>query len=179
VKAAELRLLWQDETTLHRMTSSAPPISQNVQESSVNGRAVYDVILEEEPADRIGQSLSGEMVGLIAGIRADFLSYGPRHPVRRALADWDRTCRRRHRATSMQWFDHSQGPICGSMIYDVANGTSILWCAYRYQVAYPRAERLIASGLRFIGDALTRAEEASRGAVHDREGCDVCREEEA
>lgn len=174
--APALRLLFRDEAMLHRMTSSAPPISRNVQEATVNGRAVYDVILEEEPADRIGQSLSGEMVSLIAGIRADFVSYGPRHPIRRSLSEWDRACRRRHR--SLRWFDHYQGPICGEMLHAVIEGgASVRWCAERYAISYSRAESLIGAGLNFVGDRYSQWEDDQLGIVHDADRCPTCIDE--
>lgn len=173
---AELRSLFADESYLHRLTSSAPPISSNVTETTApNGRAYYDVLLEEEPADRIGQSLSGEMVALIGGIRADFVSYGPRHPIRRALAEWDRACRRRHRLPS--WRDHAT-PICGDMLRAVVEGgAGVWWCAQYWEIPYPRAEHLIASGLAFLGERYSRSQDDALGIVHDRDRCDVCRAE--
>jgi hypothetical protein len=175
MKAADLRDLFRDETSLHRMTSSAPPISQNVSESTVAGRVVYDLILEEEPADRIGQSLSGEMVSLIAGIRADFVSYGPRHPVRRALSEWERSCRRRHRS----WYDHAS-PICGEMLRAVVEGgASVWWCSQRYAISYPRAERLILDGINFVGERYTRWEDDQLGIIHDADRCPTCIDEAA
>lgn len=155
MNAAELRLLYQDESSLRRMTSSAPPISSNVTESTIAGRIVYDVELQEEPADRIGQSLSGEMVALIAGIRADFTSYGPRHPIRRALSEWERHCRRRHQG----WYDH-HGALCADMVRAVIEGgASVLWCSQRFGVSWPRAERHIIAGLNFIGERVERWEQ--------------------
>lgn len=172
---AELRSLYGDESSLHRMTSSAPPVSQNVTEHESGGRIYYEVELDREPPDRIGQSLSGELVALIAGIRADFTSYGPRHPIRRALAEWDRACRRRHRPPT--WRDHAT-PICGEMLYAVVNGCSVLWCSQRWGIEYPRAERLIGTGLAFVAERYARSQDDQLGIVHDRDRCTVCREEE-
>jgi len=169
-----LRGLYRDETSLHRMTSSAPPISQNVTETMIRGRVVYDVELQEEPGDRIGQSLSGEMVSLIGAIRADFVSYGPRHPIRRAMAEWDRSCRRRHRA----WADHSQRPLCGDLLRAVIEGgASTRWCAERYALSYPRAERMIVSGLNFVGERYSRWQDDQLGIIHDADRCPTCLDE--
>ena len=161
------------------MTSSAPPTTQNVTETTIKGRIVYDVELHEEPADRIGQSLSGELVALIAGIRADFTSYGPRHPVRRALTEWERACRSRHRpGPSLQWRDHAAGPLCSDLLRAASIGVSLRWCAVEWDVPYPRAERLLLAGLRFVAERVARAQDDALGIVHDRERCDVCQEEE-
>jgi hypothetical protein len=178
VNAVELRELYDDESDLHRMTSSAPPVVSNVTEHEAGGRIYFEVMLEEEPADRIGQSLSGELVALIAGIRADFTSYGPRHPVRRAMTQWERSCRRRHRVgPSLQWRDHQDGPLCSDMLSAVIKGRcSILWCAIEWDVPYPRAERLLLAGLRYVSDQVAQAQEAQLGIVHDRDRCDTCRE---
>lgn len=158
MNASELRMLWQDESYLRRTTSSAPPLSSDVREvTGSNGRTYYDVETWEEPADRNGQNLSGELVALIGGIRADFTSYGPRHPIRRALAEWERTCRRRHRLPT--WKDH-RTPICGAMLRDVIEGgASVRWCAERYGLSWPRAERLILAGMNFVGARYERWED--------------------
>jgi hypothetical protein len=173
MNASELRNLYDDESDLHRMTSSAPPVSQNVTEHEAGGRVYFEVMLEEEPADRIGQSLSGELVALIAGIRADFTSYGPRHPVRRAMTQWERICRRRHRPPT--WRDHGAGPLCSDMLYAVIKGRcSLLWCSIEWDVEYPRAERLLLSGLRYVSHEVERAAEQQLTGVHDADGCDDC-----
>jgi hypothetical protein len=171
----ELRALYADESSLHRLTSSAPPVVAQISEHSVGERLYYEVMLEEEPADRIGQSLSAEMVALIGAIQVDFVSYGPRHPIRRALAEWERSCRRRHRkGPSLQWRDHD-GPLCGEMLYAVVNGASLWWCAQRWEVPYPRAERLIGAGIRFVAERYARWQDDALGIVHDRDHCEVCR----
>ena len=174
MNAADLRALYADESSLHRMTSSAPPISSNVTETTIRGRLVYEVDYTEEPPDRIGQSMSSEMIALVAGIRADFTSYSPRHPIRRAMSEWERSCRRRHRPTAMQWRDHSNGPLCGNLLFDVVNGCSVRWCAERYGIGFPRAERLIAAGLRFVAERYTQWEESQLGIVHDPDHCETC-----
>ena len=176
MNTSELRNLYDDESDLHRMTSSAPPVSQNVTEHESGGRIYFEVMLEEEPADRIGQSLSGELVALIGAVRTDFASYGPRHPIRRALADWERACRRRHRLPT--WRDHAT-PICGEMLYAVVNGCSVLWCSQRWGIEYPRAERLIAAGLAFVGERYARSQDDQLGIRHDVEACEICRRERA
>ena len=180
VTPAELRDLFDDESDLHRLTSSAPPLVINIVERTVGDRVWYETWTEEEPADRVGQSLSGELVALIAGIRADAASYGPRHPVRRALSEWERICRRRHRpGPSLQWRDHSAGPICAEMLFAVVHDSSVAYCAERWHVPFPRTERLLLSGLRFVADRLERWQDEQLGLTHDREQCAVCREEAA
>lgn len=174
MNASELRSLYDDESSLHRMTSSAPPVVSNVIEhEDKDGHIWFEVFPEEEPADRIGQSLSGELVALIAGIRADFTSYGPRHPVRRAMTQWERICRRRHRPPT--WRDHGAGPLCSDMLYAVIKGrTSLLWCSDQWDVPYPRAERLLLSGLRYVSHEVERAAEQQLTGTHDTDGCDDC-----
>ena len=140
MNTAALRLLFRDETTLRRLTASAPPVVQNVNERNVGTRIVYEVMLEEEPPDRIGESISAELVALVGGIRADFTSYGPRHPIRRAMAEWDRQCGRKHQG----WYDHDGRRLCGEMLRAVIEGNaSVMWCSERFGVPWPRAERLI------------------------------------
>jgi hypothetical protein len=175
VTPADLAASFSDESFVHRLTASAPPVVVNISERNIGVRVVYDYELQTEPPDRIGLSLSAEMVSLVGAIRADFASYGPRHPVRRALTQWERACRRRHRPDALRWRDHADGPLCGLLLFDVAHGCSILWCARRYEVGYPRAERLIAAGLRYVADELERHEEALLGYIHDRDRCDTCR----
>ncbi len=180
VNVAELRLLFLDETFVHRMSTSAPPVVQQVTEHSrPDGGVYFEVKPEEEPAAMIGMNLSAEMVSLIAGVTSWGVSYSPRHPVRRALNEWDRNCRRRHRATSMQWLDHLQGPICGQMLRDVIEGgASAWWCSQRYQVPYPRAARLLRMGQDFLSERMIRWGDEQLGLVHDRVACQVCRVEE-
>ena len=157
MNAAQLRAAHADETTLHRMTSSAPPLVSEIHEvTGRNGRVYYDVETWEEPADQVGQSLSGELVALIGNIRADFTSYGPRHPIRRALAEWDRHCGRRHQS----WYDHDGRRLCGEMVRAVIEGgASVMWCADRYGVSWPRAERHIIAGLNYIGGRVNQWEQ--------------------
>lgn len=180
MKAAELRTLYRDETVLHRMTSSAPPVVSEIsQTTGRNGRAYYDVTDHMDLPDQIGQNMSAELVSLIGEVRLDWASYGPRHPIRRALVEWERSCRRRHRPdASLRWRDHA-GPICGEMLYAVVNGCSVRWCAERWGVPFPRAERLIAAGVRFVAERYARSQDDALGMAHDREACDVCREEGA
>ena len=177
----ELRDLYGDESLIVRLTSSAPPLVSQVSEHNRPGGGVYfEVIMEEEPADRIGQSLSGQMVSLIGGIGPDLATYSPRWPIRRALQEWERTCRRRHRPLpSSQWRDHTEGPLCSDLLRAASVGVSLRWCSEAWGVPYLRAERLLDAGLRFVNERLVRWQDEQLGLVHDREACDVCREEGA
>ena len=174
----DLRDLLNDESTIVRLTSSAPPLVSQVSEHTVKGRIVYEIVLEEEPADRIGQSLSGPMVSLIGGIADGIATYSPRWPVRRALQEWERSCRRRHRpGPSLQWRDHASGPLCSDLLRAASIGVSLRWCCDQWGIEYPRAERLLAAGLRFMAERMERWQDNMLGLVHDRDRCDVCREE--
>ena len=175
---AELRDLYNDESLIPRLTSSAPPLVSQVSEHTASdGRVYFEITYSEEPADRIGQSLSGPMVSLIGGVTEDGAAYGPRWPVRRALEEWERSCRRRHRPTSTAWRDHSQGPLCSDLLRAVSVGVSLRWCATMWGVPYPRAERLLNGGLRFVGERLARWQDDTLGIAHDRDHCEVCRAE--
>lgn len=156
MRSVEARDLYRDEVAgLVRLTSSAPPLVSNVEVRVRDGRTIYEVIVWEEPADAIGQSMSAALLALVGGIRADFISYGPRHPIRRAMAEWDRQCRRRHRLPT--WNDHAV-PICGDMLRAVVEGgASVRWCAEHWGLSYPRAERLVVLGLNYVGEQYARA----------------------
>lgn len=168
---AQLRLDFANEMP-ERLTSASPPIVRTVQDSA--GR--YEVIEEAEPADANGRNLSAAMVTLIGSITAELSFYPPRYPVRRALAEWERTCRRRHRGG--QWWDHAERPLCGELLRaHVEHGVSVLWLSDHFQVSYPRAERLISSGAAFVAERLSRWQDEKLGIAHDREHCAVCREE--
>lgn len=185
MNTAELRLLYRDETVLldggmaPGLTVSYPPVTHNfIEHNKRDGGVWYEDELEEEPADRNGQNLSAAMVTLIGGIRADFTGYGPRHPIRRALAEWERSCRRRHRSDAMRWRDHLQGPICGEMLRaSIEGGCSYLWCAERWGIGYDRAKQLIQAGERFMAERYARSQDDALGIVHDRDRCEQCREE--
>jgi hypothetical protein len=180
VTPAELRDLFGDESLIVKMTSSAPPLVSQVSEHNrPDGGVYYEVILEEEPADRIGQSLSGQMVSLIGGVTVDLATYSPRWPLRRALQEWERSCRRRHRPLpSSQWRDHVNGPLCSDLLRAASIGVSLQWCAETWGIPYPRAERLREAGLRFVAERIARWEGDQLGIVHDREACEVCQEEQ-
>ena len=193
---AELRDLFNDESLIPRMTSSAPPLVSQVSEhTAADGRVYFEITYSEEPADRTGQNLSGPMVALIGGVTTHHppdncedcrrnpllneqrTSYGPRWPVRRALEEWERSCRRRHRPTSTQWRDHDKGPLCSDLLRCASVGVSLLWCCNAFGIEYPRAERLLNSGLRFVGERLARWQDDALGIAHDRDRCEVCRAE--
>lgn len=161
---AELRLLFEDETNVHRMTASAPPVVRYLERSR---SGAYHVTEEAEAADRIGENLSAPLVQLIGGIieghdseacpeclsnplkAEDTTHYGPRHPVRRALMDYERVCRRRHRLPA--WTDHAAGPVCAIMLrMMVEHGTSLLWASSEVGVSYARAERHVTAAAAFV-----------------------------
>ncbi len=152
-----LRLAFADESAIPRMTASAPPVVVNISEHTAkDGHTYFEYEPFEEPPAAIGQSLSAALISLIGNITSDAAFYGPRHPVRRALSEYDRICRRRHRLPT--WTDHPT-PICGEMLRArVEGGASIIWCANRYGISYPRAERLLAAGEEYVNRSLIEAE---------------------
>ena len=105
-----LKVAYRDEARIPRLTTSAPPVVRYLTRSR---SGAYDVTEEKEPADQVGESMSAGLLLLIGGIigrhdadrcpdclanplkAEDSTRYGPRHPVRRALADFERLCRRR------------------------------------------------------------------------------------
>lgn len=177
---AEFRELFGDESLVLKLTSSAPPLVSQVSEHNRPGGGVYyEVIWEEEPADRIGQSLSGQMVSLIGGVTETLVSYSPRWPVRRAMQEWERMCRRRHQPSDVRWRDHQDGPLCSDLLRASSVGVSLRWCCDAWNVPYPRGERLLDAGLRFVNERLARWQDEQLGIVHDREACQICREEAA
>ena len=180
MNTADLRLLFQDETVLHRLTSSAPPVVREITEHNrPDGGVYFEFALIEEPAAAIGQSMSAEMVSLVGNVTESLSFYGPRHPIRRALNEWDRSCRRRHRSTSLLWRDHAhQSNLCGQMLRDVIEGgASAWWCAQRYEISYPRTERLLKAGADFLSERYARWQDDQLGIIHDRVRCEVCRAE--
>lgn len=168
---SQLRLSFQEEMP-ERLTSASPPIVRTVQESG--GR--YEVIEEAEPADANGRNLSAAMVMLIGSITAELNFFPPRYPVRRALAEWERTCRRRHRPPT--WRDHTPGPICSMMLRAmVEGGASLKWAADSVglvDVGYLRAERLVFAGTEFVRLRLTHWEHERMGIGLDPD-CAMCR----
>lgn len=166
-----LRDLFQEESFVHRLTSSNPPVVYNTEEhTTTGGRVYYLQVPEEEPADRIGQSMSAEMVSLVGNVTALGGFYSPRYPLRRALADYERICRRRHRPPT--WKDHAT-PICAEMLRArIEGGASIWWCAQYFEVSYPRAERLIAAGEAYIERSLIEAEARLLGVNVNAHGID-------
>lgn len=179
MKAVELRELYADESLVLKLTSSAPPLVSQVSEHTRPGGSVYyEIVLEEEPADRIGQSLSGTMVSLIGGVTEALVSYSPRWPIRRAMEEWERQCRRRHQPSDQRWRDHLEGPLCSDLLRASSVGVSLRWCCTAWQVDYPRGERLLTAGLRFVSERLARWQDEQLGILHDREHCDICQEEQ-
>jgi hypothetical protein len=179
-----LRASFRDESHVPRLTTSAPPVVRQVNKLEKNGRIYFEV--DEggsEPPDQNGRSLSAEMVQLIGSITAELHFYPPRFPVRRALAEWERSCRRRHRGR--QWWDHSGAPVCSDMLRLIVEGGA----TPRYAINaaglgqtwthYQRGERLIQAGAAFVAERLERWQDEQLGITHDREHCAVCRAEEA
>ncbi len=166
---SQLRLDFMEETlTVQRLTSAAPPVVRTVQEV----RGHYEVIEEAEPADANGRNLSAAMVTLIGSL-GELSFYAPRYPVRRALAEWERTCRRRHRLPS--WTDHALGPVCATMLRSmVEGGTSLKWAAEQAGISYPRADRLVSAGERFVMARLVHWEHERAEIALDPD-CEMCR----
>jgi hypothetical protein len=125
---ATWRISLEAETPI-RLTVPSPPVTTQVTQD-------YSVRIEEEPAAAIGQSLSSEMVRLLG--HPD--GYGTAFPVRRALAEWNRYCRRHHRG----WPDHADRPVCAELAaLVIRDRTSVRYAADVTGVTYLRAERLL------------------------------------
>jgi hypothetical protein len=183
-----LKVLYRDEARISRLTTTQPPVVRYVTRSRAGA---YDVEESGEPADRIGENLSAPLVLLIGGIigrhdsercaeclanplkAEDSTRYGPRHPVRRALMDFERLCRRRHRLPT--WTDHAAGPVCALMLRGMLErDESLAWVADLHDVSYPRAERLVAAGLEYVARWVEHWDHESRDIATDRD-CPVCR----
>jgi hypothetical protein len=170
---ADLRVMYGDEASFTRMTSSAPPLLRTVEQTR---SGAWDVIEEIDSSDAIGQNLSAALVGLIGGIigthdaqrcsdctknpllAEQTTAYSPRHPLRRAMTGWERKCHREHRPP--MWRDHRNRPICADMLrLVIVEGASTRYAAESVGISHPRAERLLMSGCQYLVRSL-REEEA-------------------
>lgn len=183
-----LRSMYRDEARIPRLTTSAPPVVRYLTRSR---SGAYDVEQEPAEASRIGENLSAPLMLLIGGIigrhdsercpdclanplRAeDSTRYGPRHPVRRALADFERLCRRQHRPPS--WHDHQDGPVCAWMLRTMLEwDKSLYYVATEYGLSFPRAERLVAAGAEYVDRWVRHWDHESQQLATDAD-CPVCR----
>jgi len=193
-----LRLVYRDEASFTRMTSSAPPQLRTVEQTR---SGAWDVVEEIDVSDAIGQNLSAALVGLIGGIigthdaqrcpdctknpllAEQTTSYSPRHPLRKALTAWERKCRREHRLP--MWRDHAR-PVCSDLMHlVVVEGTSTRYAAEAAGISHPRAVRLLTAGCTYVLRALREEEARLLGintAAHGIEcpapaTCPVCSED--
>lgn len=185
-RIARLQDDYRTEAALGQLTTVAPPVTRHAIEYAPGK---FDVEMEEEPADANGRNLSGELVTLIGGIIGGHdrdrcsqcsesskiydqeTSYGPYQPVRRALTQWERKCRRLHG----RWPDHRGRPVCAEIAWNVIREeTSIEWAADQVAVSFPRAERLLKVALDYIERGVARTAEPVE-SHHDRDACPICR----
>ena len=181
---------YRTEGMIERLTALMPPVTRHVVEPSPDH---FEVELETEPADGNGRNLSASFVGLIGSIigRHDRAvcgecqssskaydqetGYGPHHPVRSALTQWDRKCRRMH----ARWPDHRGRAVCSEIAWSVIRDrTSIEWAAEQAGVSFPRGENLLTLAVDYIEAGVRRASVVPP-SIHDRDMCDVCRKADA
>lgn len=194
-----LRNLYRDEASFTRMTSSAPPLLRTVEQTR---SGAWDVVEEIDESDAIGQNLSAQLVGLIGGIIGSHdvqrcpdctknpllaeqtTSYGPRHPLRRAITGWERKCRREHRLPG--WRDHARRPICVDLLrLVIVEGTSTRYAAQVVGLSHPRAVRLLTAACQYVVRALREEEARQLGINRAAHGvdcpapmtCPVCSED--
>ncbi len=194
-----LKSLYRDEASFTRLTSSAPPLLRSVEQTR---SGAWDVIEERNEADTVGQNLSAALVGLIGGIIGSHdaqrcpdctknpllaeqtTSYSPRHPLRRALTDYERKCRREHRQPL--WRDHWARPVCSDLLHLViVEGASTRYAAETVGISHPRAIRLLTAGCEYVLRALREEEARLLGVNKAAHGidcpapatCPVCSED--
>lgn len=182
-----LRSLYAEEGYIPHTTSSAPPLLRSVYQSR---SGAWDVVEEREPADANGLNLSAPLVALIGGITTHHdlsrcedctgnpllneqtTHYSNRHPMRAAMTQLERRCRREHRPPT--WNDHPT-PICADLLHLTLVERMAPVDAYqRVGVSEHRGSALLGIFLRDLLQALRREENRLLGIADDSHRLKEC-----
>jgi hypothetical protein len=160
-----LRQAYLAETEhLTRLATSQPPVTITVRhETDHDGSKHYLAFVEQEPASASGYTVSGGLLSLIESASTNLddeagglvvAFYGSRWPVRKALTDFERYCRRAHK----NWTDHVSGPLCAQLAWaTIRDGVSLRWAAEHFGLAYPRAERVLKRAEEYVARSVDRS----------------------
>lgn len=173
---AELRQEYALESYIDRLATTRPPVTHEIERSvDSRGEEHFTVVDLEEDPSALGYTVSGELLDLIGSFAADGPRYGRRHPLRAAMTEWERTCRRRHRIVPgrSSYLDHADGPLCADILWAaIRDLDEIPTLCRRHQLSPETIESTLARGIAYLDGALQRMEDRQPG--HDPELCDVC-----
>src|SRR5579859_5569358 len=116
---AELRRMYAEESYIDRLATTRPPVTREIQRTERGGEEHFTLISTEEDPSALGYTVSGELLALVGAFTAYDAPYGRRHPLRAAMTEWERTCRRRHRIVPGRnaYLDHADGPLCADVLW--------------------------------------------------------------
>jgi hypothetical protein len=160
-----LRQAYLAETEgLTRLATSQPPVTITVRhEAGRDGSKHYLAYVEQEPPSASGYTISGGLLSLIESASTNLddeagglvvAFYGNRWPVRKALSDFERYCRRAHK----HWADHTEVAVCAQLAWaTIRDGASLRWAAEHFGLAYPRAERVLKRAEEYVARSVDRS----------------------